>query len=289
MTTDEHPLYPFVHSDSLIVYGIVLILLVIVLQRLTANNRDQTVLLSSEAKRRIQHGMTGCLLVLISYCLPVYMCLLLLIMATYTIYSLKTYHFHTIYLPNFGPLLRDHEKQAPSTDNPSDVSSSSSSNSMPHAIPLPGAFYFLLGTTITTMLFPIHLARYSVLCLSLADPMAAYIGQCRPSYRLDQIRWLQRMIRIMTPSSSSTTTITTNATLSGCMACFITSWMIGYICFILPHDTATTTTTNTLNHPIMSITAGAMACSIAEAIPFVGNDNLQIPIFTALIVTVVSW
>jgi dolichol kinase len=252
-------------------YGIVLIALVVVLQLYTAKHK-YTPSMSSEGKRRIQHGITGCILVLISYCIPIYMCILLLIMATYIIYYLKTYYFHTLYLSNFGPLLRDNEKQPQSSpDNPSDTSSSSSQ------IPLPGAYYFLFGTTITTIVFPIRIARYSVLCLSLADPMAAYIGQSIPSYRLDQMQqYLHHRLRIVT-----------NATLSGCIACFITAWMIGYVLLVVPNETATATK---YENPIITITAGALACCIAEAIPFIrgGNDNLQIPIFTALIVTMVS-
>jgi dolichol kinase len=282
--------------------GIILILLVIVLQRYIAQchqhsdttTTSSTLLTSSEAKRRIQHGMTGCLLIAISYCIPIYMCIVLLIVATYMIYYLKTYHFHTIYLPNFGPLLRDYEKKSSLSSSSSEKHPPSDKIKSPHNnIPLPGAFYFILGTTITTILFPIHIARYSVLCLSLADPMAAYIGQLLPSYRIDEILFLpsyfhkHRNIRI----------VTTNATLSGCIACFITAWWIGYILLVaVPSYETTTSTTTTIsttkiNHyPILTVTAGAMACCIAEAIPFIhyGNDNVQIPIFTALIVTIVS-
>jgi dolichol kinase len=294
---DSVNIHSFVSHYYYTVCGIGLIVLVIILQRYMAqqsmnNNNtngksDNTTTqqpttaaaarsINTEGKRRIQHGMTGCILVLISYCIPISLCIVLLCIATYIIYYLKTYHFHTIYLPNFGPLLRDYEKQPP----PTTQSSSSSSN--PNAdnisqIPLPGAFYFLLGTTITAILFPIHVARYSVLCLSLADPMAAYVGQLIPSRRLDQII-------IHSPLPIQNVRIVTNATLSGCMACFITAWSIGYIQLILLSPSETSAT-------LIAITVGAISCCIAEAIPVIpllGNDNVQIPILTALMVTIVS-
>ena len=281
-TIDNHSDTSSSISSYYYIFGIALILFVVVLQRLTATfGVRQDYKFSPEAKRRIQHGMTGCILVLISYCIPIYMCILLLIAATYIIYYLKKHYFHTIYIQNFGPLLRDHEKQPLSQTSSSSSSPENNPDSTTSQIPLPGAYYFLLGTTITTILFPIRIARYSVLCLSLADPMAAYIGQSIPSYRLDQIRHVQRIL-----ISISTTT---NGTISGCIACFISAWLIGFFTFILPRDTATVT----FDNPIISITAGAMTCCFAEAIPFFnsngnGNDNLQIPIFTALIVTMFS-
>ena len=275
------------------IVGIALILLVVVLQRWTAassqysdgrysNHHTAT---ATEAKRRFQHGITGCILVAISCCIPIYLCIFLLIVATYIIYHIKTYHFHTIYIPNFGPLLREYEKHPPlsasstssssALDHHTEAAAAASSSSSVSQIPLPGAFYFLLGTTMTTILFPLRIARYSVLCLSLADPMAAYIGQSIASYRLDQLPYVQRL------------GIVTNATVSGCLACFSTAWMIGYVLLVVmvdPHDTAMS------NRPILMITAGALACCIAEAIPFrvYGNDNVQIPVLTALMVTIVS-
>ena len=283
-TPETHFLTTITGNSSYSLYGILLILLVVVLQLVTArsgahDDRPNLPPFSSESKRRIQHGMTGCILVLISYCIPIYACIVLLTIATYLIYYLKTYHFHTIYLQNFGPLLRDYEKQPISP--PSQSNNHHSDSAVSRAIPLPGAYYFLCGTTITAIVFPLGIARYSVLCLSLADPMAAYVGQLVPSYRLDQIRFFNLLLRF--------TGTTTNASVNGCIACFTTAWTIGYIQLVLLSDN---TSAMSFVHPIITVTAGATACCIAEAISFFGshgNDNLQIPIFTALVVTVSSW
>lgn len=175
--------------------------------------------LSTEAKRRWQHGITGHTLVLVSYVLPLQVCISALSVSVAVLYYLRVYHAE-LFLKHMGPLLRPDE-QTSST--------------------LPGAFYFLLGTTVTASLFPIQSARYAVDCLSLADPMAAWIGQSVPS-----------------PS------LTTRATLAGSLTCFSTAWMIGGW-YLSSYTT---------------MAAGAVACTVAEALPF-GNDNLLIPIVTA--------
>lgn len=112
---------------------------------------------------------------------------------------------------------------------------------------LPGAFYFLLGTALTVALFPVQTARHAVECLSLADPIAAWAGQAISSHKLTQ-----------------------SASLSGCTACFVSAWCIGYVML----DSS---------FSLLCITVSAMACCLAEALP-IGNDNLTIPIITAFAV-----
>ena len=112
---------------------------------------------------------------------------------------------------------------------------------------LPGAFYFLLGTAITALSFDLSITRYACECLALADPMAAFVGK-----------------------SITSPKITRNASLAGCMGCFATAWLCGY--FMLP------------NMDMFQLSIGALACTLAECIPF-GNDNLTIPLATALAIT----
>jgi len=115
---------------------------------------------------------------------------------------------------------------------------------------LPGAFYFLIGTAFTLALFPISDARYSVECLAWADPMAAWVGCSVASPKINQ-----------------------SASLAGCLACFVTAWGIGWIMLLLPKEDAAAA-------DFGRVTLGALACCIAEALPF-GNDNLLIPLLTA--------
>jgi dolichol kinase len=226
-------------------YGILLIVVAVALQLITANYIQQ---LSLEAKRRIQHAMTGHVLVQVSYYIPNYVCIVLLCCAAVIIWYLCVYQFD-VYIQHFGPLLRQNEKLQVKDGNTKIV--------------LPGAFYFLVGTTIATILFPLHIAQYSVECLAFADPMAAYIGQT-----------------ISSPKIYSGS----NASFSGTIACFATAWVIGYIMLLDNNnndkdDNGVTFTT---------ITLGALICCFAEAIPIFGNDNLQIPILTGLVVTFIA-
>lgn len=119
---------------------------------------------------------------------------------------------------------------------------------------LPGAFYFLLGTAVAAFWTgegQLQVARYAVECLALADPMASYVGSTIPSLRI-------------CPGSS----------LSGCIACFVTAWSVGYLMLVHGKE-----------HPPTAflLSIGALTCTIAEAIPY-GNDNLNIPIATTWVV-----
>jgi dolichol kinase len=106
---------------------------------------------------------------------------------------------------------------------------------------LPGAFYFLLGTLVATACFPLSCARYGVLCLAYSDPAAAYIGRSYPSVDLHG-----------------------SASLAGCIACFVTAYMLGQIMLSSPS----------------AIWASALACTLAEATPVL-PDNFLIPVLTA--------
>jgi len=115
------------------------------------------------------------------------------------------------------------------------------------SIQLPGAFWFLTGITMTILLIEDwDIIRYAVECLALADPMASFVGSKIPSF-----------------------SINSGSSISGCLACFGTAWIVGI--WMLP------------NIPFHVQLAGALACTIAEATTF-GNDNLNIPILTALTV-----
>lgn len=175
--------------------------------------------LEKEAQRRWQHALTGQALVGCSYALDVGMCVTGLLLGIIGIVYIKYMHPKN-YQALFGPLLRPHERE--------------------HA--LPGAFYFLLGTLLVLFLVPLDTARYAVLCLSYADPAAAWIGRTAPCRKLHD-----------------------GASVGGCLACFGTACIVGAF---------------TLSRGAASILVGAIVCTIAEALPF-GNDNLLIPLLTA--------
>ena len=175
----------------------------------------------------LQHMVTGQALIAVSYILPLHYCRILLLIACLLIIYICFLH-DAWYRQHFHTLLRPYELQ--------------------YGV-LPGALYFLVGVLVVATVFPLFIARYSVLCLSYADPMASWVG----SNVYPQVK------------------IHSGASVSGCTACFITALVIGM---------ATLTSAN-----IRISVIGAVACMIAEAMPF-WNDNVMIPIATA---SAVQW
>lgn len=114
---------------------------------------------------------------------------------------------------------------------------------------MPGAFYFLVGTAVTVaMVDGWTIPRYAVECLALADPVASWIGSTVSSPKLNK-----------------------RTSVSGCVACFVTAYIVGWL--MLDDD----------RNDVITFAIGALACTVAEGLPF-GNDNLNIPVLTALAV-----
>lgn len=176
-----------------------------------------------EAKRRWQHLLTGHAFVVVSYVLPISYCIPALLAGAAGMYYMRFYQSE-LFMKTFGPLLRSHEKEGTQ---------------------LPGAFFFLLGTALTALIFPIRAARYAVECLAVVDPVAAWIGQSIKSPRINS-----------------------RSSLAGSAACFVTAGIIGHLYSL----------------PLACIAAGATACCLAEASP-IGNDDIVIPIASALAVS----
>ena len=142
--------------------------------------------------RRIQHALTGILFYLLSFLISKKLATYLLVIGTFAFYTLihlgrkKSKCIQDMYLNWFGALLREHEKQL-------------------HQ--LPGAFWFLLGTTIVVLCFNIQIARISILCLSLGDPIAALVGIKFGRYGRDGI-------------------LPQNKSMLGCVTCYIVCFCI---------------------------------------------------------------
>ena len=178
-----------------------------------------------ETKRRLQHAITGFCFVQAPKFLPLLPLITALSVAAAGIWYLCHFQRDT-FLAFFGGLLRPVELKRG----------------------LPGAFYFIIGTVLVWSFFSLRVANYALLCLSLADPIAAYVGQSIRSPRL-----------------------TLSASVAGSVACFATAWIIGWL--TLGQD----------GYSMWSILRGAVLCTVAEAIALPGgiNDNLTIPLFTA--------
>ena len=152
----------------------------------------------SHLYRRFQHALTGILLLAISYIVPAYpVGFVLLVVATWAFYCVHRMRVHDPawdrwYLESFDDLLRDYERGEWECEKKYVDGGTSDSNNQfcklqnDHSSTykrkrkinpaLPGAFYFLLGTSFSTFCFPTAVARASLLVLSIADPLAGLVG-----------------------------------------------------------------------------------------------------------------
>mmetsp|Transcript_1738 Transcript_1738/g.4130 ORF Transcript_1738/g.4130 Transcript_1738/m.4130 type:complete len:258 (-) Transcript_1738:108-881(-) len=180
-------------------------------------------------RRRIQHASTGLAFVSLSYLIPPLPAAIMLLTVAAALLALHRLRLRSdaaqeIYMKLFGALLRPHERTS-----------------------LPGAFYFVLGTAIS-LAFPLDMARLSVLCLSLGDPVAAIVGTTVGGPRFfgdERTSW------------------------SGSLACFAISFVLGV---------------GVMGFDAMESSVAAISATLAEAFaPRIGiDDNLLVPIATCL-------
>ena len=212
--------------------------LAILLQLLTASNSSTSSNSNASSlhhRRRLQHALTGILFYVLSFILPHIVAIILLSLATIAFYALHSARststsVQEYYMKHFGPLLRDHEK---------------------NIYTLPGAFWFLVGTTIVVSAFPIHIARTSLLCLSFGDPIAALVG----------IRIGGPKIVVSTGGSKS---------VSGCLACFWTCYLVAFFCM------------NEFGSEAWFLT-GFVATFMEVFSSWIADDNVLIPVGTGTV------
>ena len=186
-----------------------------------------------QLRRRFQHMSTGMTFYFLSFFLPRNVCSMLLLVATLLIFCIHTSKKPNVrqwYLDRFSSLLRPEEMKS-----------------------LPGAWYFLLGSSFLSMFPPLDISRTCLLCLSFADPAAA-IGGILLSNRNPSPKggWYK------------------TKTFSGSLCCFVATFII-----VISQS------------PTMDIVEAiitALSCSILEGlickIPIL-DDNLVIPLGTA--------
>lgn len=202
--------------------------------------------------RRIQHALTGLVLLLISYIIPSYpLGFILLSFATLAFYYIHHKRVHDVewddwYLEKFDKLLREHErgeweKDDDTTNKKKDVANDgiiiSSSKLKKKRMrrktspALPGAFYFLLGTTLSTLFFSSIVARTSLFVLSLADPMAGIVGVwfTQLGYNVTWEQLLQKMKRKNCKSANEAIGERRGPSIAGSLACCITTILCNHV------------------------------------------------------------
>lgn len=195
------------------------------------------------SSRRMQHALTGVLFYALSFLLRIHDAKLLLFVASSSFYILHKMrksrkHVQELYLTFFGSLLREKEKEV-------------------HH--LPGAFWFLLGVTIVFAFFDVWIARISLLCLSIGDPIAAIVG-------------------IQYGHGSSSIRRRHQKSLYGSLACFGVCFLI---CILNIHDGENIPCKN-IFFRVMASTVTAAIVTICEYLgssdSYLLNDNILMPI-----------
>lgn len=223
--------------------------------------------------RRIQHAVTGLVLIVISYIIPPYPfgCILLLLatVAFYVVHKkrIQDHKWDDWYLEKFGSLLRNHERGEWEQCNRRRKSTPA----------LPGAFYFLLGTALSTFLFPVAVARTSVLVLSVSDPVAGLVGSWFTGKGCN-IAWKQLLHRF-------------NAANGGPSVAGSVGFVISTVLCTYAYIPSTNSTGSTVVLPSFhSRLCIGIVASLTEAVggrhlPFIGrmvDDNLLIPIVVGI-------
>lgn len=233
--------------------------LAIVLQViLSSNNTKNTIHYHHETRnssslhyqRRLQHSLTGILFYILSYIISRPIAMTLLCISSISFYTLHRARSSSTkvqqhFLDFFGPLLRDYEK---------------------NIYNLPGAFWFLLGCTIVVCCFPMTIARTSILCLALGDPIAAVVGIHVGGPHIGY--------SYSSGSSSSSLKKVGSKSISGCMACFMTCSLVAVVCM------------NQYGPKLWFLTGfTATAMEIFESLCpwFAIDDNLLIPVGTGVV------
>lgn len=285
--------------------------------------------------RRIQHAITGLILLLLSYIIPSYpLGFILLTVATFAFYYIHYKRIYDIewdnwYITKFGMLLREHElgeweegeddnddngntdddnaslsksKHVQANKDTTTITKYKKRRSRRKSIPsLPGAFYFLLGTTISTYTFSISIARTSLLVLSLADPIAGIVGVICSNIGLN-ISWGMLFQKIVRGNNGNEERRGGGPTVAGSVACGITTILCTYVYISSYYVDDQSSSAANYDSSSISLSFNARLCigiitAITEAIsgrylPIIGvriaDDNLWIPLVVGSLILLLN-
>ena len=221
-------------------------------------------------RRRIFHLLPGLLIIAISYVIPTYpIGFILLSFVTSVVHYMhikrsKDRQFDIWYLQKYGQLLRGEElgewilvegeyirKQYPIH---------------------PGAFYWLLGTTLSSIIFSLDVARTALLVLSVSDPFAAFVGVWL-SNRNCNITW-GGLWNFLTQNGKS---VSIGPTVAGSLACGLATYLCTFVYFRKSLSTSSRLTVSVATLVTESLSGRFMRLSV--------DDNLMIPLVVGLLIT----
>lgn len=237
--------------------------------------------------RRVQHAVTGLVLIVISYIIPPYPigCLLLLL-ATAAFYVIHKKRVHDSkwddwYIQQFGSLLRTHERGE--WEPPQEIEAMQ--NNIIHckrrrkSIPaLPGAFYFLLGAALSTFLFPATVARTSVTVLSVSDPIAGLVGSWFTAKGCN-VPWNQLLPRFNAAEGGPS--------VAGSIGFVVSAILCTYVYIPSPNSTGSAVLLSFYSRLCIGAIASLTEAAGGRRFPFIGtmvDDNLLIPLVTGFLI-----
>lgn len=145
---------------------------------------------------------------------------------------------------------------------------------------LPGAFFWLLGTTISSALFSADVARTSLLVLSVSDPFAATLGVWF-SKRGWNFTWARVWDFVRACRRDSCARDVSGPTVMGSVACALATWICTYVYF----STSRGQTLGADSRFLVSIATAVVEAVAGRVMLVPVDDNLMIPLAVGGLIT----
>lgn len=145
---------------------------------------------------------------------------------------------------------------------------------------LPGAFFWLLGTTLASSLFSADVARTALLVLSVSDPFAATVGVWF-SNRECNVTWARVWNFVSRGGMDNSARNVSGPTVVGSVACALATWLCTYVYF-----SNSSGPTLGMDARVLVSIATAVVEAVAGRVMLVPvDDNLLIPLVVGVLIT----
>lgn len=237
--------------------------------------------------RRIFHLLPGLVIIAISYVVPPYPLGTIMLSAV----TASFYYAHVRrsddreydiwYLKRFGKLLREEE-----IGEWVHVQKNNKVEYERKSYPtLNGAFYWILGTTLSSAFFSPDISRTALLVLSASDPFAAYVGVWFTNCKCN-ITWGRLWIAIAKGGSEKKGVAKGGPTVVGSFACALATFLCIYAYF--PYSSKFDPSIPILaisSRVIVSITTAFVEAVAGRTMLMPIDDNLVIPLVVGGLIT----
>ena len=142
---------------------------------------------------------------------------------------------------------------------------------------LPGAFFFLLSTLISLVVFEEPVCRLAVLNLSFGDPVASIVGQSFGATRKGE----DKILALLAPGKTP----------HGALACFCVCCLLGFAWSGAVLGAEAQASSNVSHYILVALVSGASSAFAEGVIPGIlpVDDNLCIPLVSGTCLTFASW